>query len=393
MPLVSAPEENTSDSRKTVMIVAGEASGDGHGAKLVRALQKRSGAPIRFVGIGGRALQNAGMEVVVEASTLSVVGITEVFAKAGNIIKGMAAAKEVLKKRRPDLLILIDFPDFNLHLAGFAKKVGVPVLYYISPQVWAWRSGRVRTIARRVDHMAVILPFEQHFYQRHKVPVTFVGHPLMDRPHQPPPADAPSDADEPTEPVSVIGLLPGSRDGEVEKLLPEMLKAANLLQKRYSGLSFLISLSDSVNETRVRNILNRHRGTAAVEIVDQGVEAVFQRSGFVIAASGTVTLEAAIAGIPMVIIYKVSPTSYQLGKALIRVDHISLVNLISGKRLVPELIQAEASPMKIADTVEKVLSDTSGLKRIREELVMIRERLGGPGASDRVAQIALNLLR
>jgi lipid-A-disaccharide synthase len=389
MSLASAPEENTSGPRKTVMIVAGEASGDGHGARLVRALQKRSGAPIRFVGIGGRALQNAGMEVVVDASSLSVVGITEVFAKAGNILKGMAAAKRVLKIRRPDLLILIDFPDFNLHLAGFAKKVGVPVLYYISPQVWAWRSGRVRTIARRVDHMAVILPFEQHFYQRHQVPVTFVGHPLMDRPHQLPAADA----NDPSEPVSVIGLLPGSRDGEVEKLLPEMLKAANLLQKRYAGLSFLISLSDSVNETRVRNILNRHRGRATVEIVDQGVEAVFQRSGFVIAASGTVTLEAAIAGIPMVIIYKVSPVSYRLGKALIRVDHISLVNLISGKRLVPELIQADASPMKIADTVEKMLSNTSGLKRIREELVMIRERLGGPGASDRVAQIALNLLR
>ncbi|MFW5635559.1 MAG: lipid-A-disaccharide synthase [Thermodesulfobacteriota bacterium] len=389
MPLASAPEESISDPRKTVMIVAGEASGDGHGAKLVRALKKRSGAPIRFVGIGGRALQNAGMEVVVDASSLSVVGITEVFAKAGNILKGLSAARGVLKQCRPDLLILIDFPDFNLHLAGFAKKVGVPVLYYISPQVWAWRSGRVRTIARRVDHMAVILPFEQHFYQRHKVPVTFVGHPLMDRPHQLPAADV----NDPTEPVSVIGLLPGSRDGEVEKLLPEMLKAANLLQKRDPGLSFLISLSDSVNETRVRDILSRHRGTATVEILDQGVEAVFQRSDFVIAASGTVTLEAAIAGIPMVIIYKVSPASYRLGKALIRVDHISLVNLISGKRLVPELIQADASPMKIADTVEKMLSDTSGLKRIREELVMIRERLGGPGASDRVAQIALNLLR
>ncbi|MFP4347324.1 MAG: lipid-A-disaccharide synthase [Desulfococcaceae bacterium] len=389
MPLASAPEESISDPRKTVMIVAGEASGDGHGAKLVRALKKRSGPPIRFVGIGGRALQNAGMEVVVDASSLSVVGITEVFAKAGNILKGLSAARGVLKQCRPDLLILIDFPDFNLHLAGFAKKVGVPVLYYISPQVWAWRSGRVRTIARRVDHMAVILPFEQHFYQRHKVPVTFVGHPLMDRPHQLPSADV----NDPSEPVAVIGLLPGSRDGEVEKLLPEMLKAANLLQKRDPDLSFLISLSDSVNETRVRDILSRHRGTATVEILDQGVEAVFQRSDFVIAASGTVTLEAAIAGIPMVIIYKVSPASYRLGKALIRVDHISLVNLISGKRLVPELIQADASPMKIADTVEKMLSDTSGLKRIREELVMIRERLGGPGASDRVAQIALNLLR
>ena len=389
MPLASVPEEKTFGSRKTVMIVAGEASGDGHGAKLVRALQKRSGGPIRFVGIGGRALQNAGMEVVVDASTLSVVGITEVFAKAGNILKGLSAAKGVLKKCRPDLLILIDFPDFNLHLAGFAKKVGVPVLYYISPQVWAWRSGRVRTIARRVDHMAVILPFEPHFYQRHKVPVTFVGHPLMDRPHQLPAADV----NDPSEPVSVIGLLPGSRDGEVEKLLPEMLKAANLLQKRYPDLSFLISLSDSVNETRVREILSLHRGRATVEIADQGVEAVFQRSGFVIAASGTVTLEAAIAGIPMVIIYKVSPASYRLGKALIRVDHISLVNLISGKRLVPELIQGEASPRRIADTVEMMLSDTSGLKRIREELVIIRERLGGPGASDRVAQIALNLLR
>ena len=390
MPLAPERKENASGPRKTVMIVAGEASGDGHGAKLVRALNKRSGTPIRFVGIGGRALRKAGMEVVVDASTLSVVGITEVFAKAGNILKGMSAAKRLLKKLHPDLLILIDFPDFNLHLAGFAKKVGVPVLYYISPQVWAWRSGRVRTIGRRVDHMAVILPFEQHFYQRHKVPVTFVGHPLMDRSNQPSAANPNGPA---PETVSVIGLLPGSRDGEVEKLLPEMLKAANLLQQKHRSLSFLVSVSDSVSEARVRDILSQHRGAAAVEIVDRGVEAVFQRSGFVIAASGTVTLEAAIAGVPMVVIYKVSPTSYRLGKALIRVDHISLVHLISDKRLVPELIQSDASPRKIADTVDRMLSSPSGLKRIRDELMILRDRLGGPGASERVAEIALNLLR
>lgn len=377
-----------SKRRKTVMIVAGEASGDAHGAKLVRAMRRRTDG-IRFVGIGGRALKEAGMEVGISASTLSVVGITEVFAKAGNILKGMSAAKGMLKHLKPDLLILIDFPDFNLHLAGFARKVGVPVLYYISPQVWAWRSGRVRTIGRRVNHMAVILPFEQHFYQRHGVPVTFVGHPLMDRLHPPPVMNLDGRSEE----ISVIGLLPGSRDGEVEKLLPVMLDAANLLQRKYPSLSFLVSLSHSVDEALVRDILKRRKGAASVELADQGVEDVFERCGFVIAASGTVTLETAIAGIPMVIVYKVSPISYRLGKALIRVEHISLVNLISGKRLVPELIQEDASPRNIADTVDGMITDGPGLKRIREELIALRDRLGGPGASDRVAEIALNMMR
>ena len=369
------------------MIVAGEASGDLHGAHLVRAMRKKDG-DLCFCGIGGQALREAGVEVFLDASALSVVGITEVFAKFGNILRGMSAAKERLKTLRPDLLILIDFPDFNLHLAGFAKKLGIRVLYYISPQIWAWRSGRVRTIGQRVDHMAVILPFEQNFYHKHKIPVTFVGHPLVDNAiAEPDPAfEERFDAD------PVVGLLPGSREGEVNTLLPVMLEAATLLSRRNKRIRFLISHAPSVEQAQVESIVGPYRDRAVLEIVPGGADKVFGQCGFVIAASGTVTLETAIAGIPMAIIYKVSPLSYRIGKTLIKVNHISLVNLIAGRGLVPELIQEDASPEKIADTVSAMLDDVPGLKRLRRDLLGVRRLLGGPGASDRLADIALRMI-
>ncbi|GBC60063.1 lipid-A-disaccharide synthase [Desulfonema ishimotonii] len=370
------------------MIVAGEASGDLHGANLVRAMGRRTRS-VEFCGIGGRALRAAGVDIFVDMADLSVVGITEVLSKIGTILKGLSAAKERLARLRPDLLILIDFPDFNLRLAAFARKLGIRVLYYVSPQIWAWRSGRVRTIKKRVDHMAVILPFEQNFYHRHKIPVSFVGHPILDE-MQPEPSP---DFEDRFDAGPVVGLLPGSREGEVRKLLPVMLAAAEDLHLRHPDIRFLISHAPSVARAQMDEILARHRGCARYEVVPGGAEKVFEQCSFVIAASGTVTLETAIAGIPMVIIYKVSPLSYRLGKALIRVSHISLVNLIPGRGIVPELIQDDASPENIAATVSEMLKDRSGLKDLRRELLGVRKLLGGPGASDRVAGIAMNLLR
>ena len=207
-----------------VAILAGEASGDQHGARLVSAMQKKNPA-LFFCGMGGDALRQAGVRIVMEASELTVVGITEVFAKIPAILKGMAKIKKLLKSLRPDLLILIDFPDFNLHIAAVAKKLDIPVLYYISPQIWAWRQGRVKRIGKLVDHMAVILPFEQRFYKEHNVPVTFVGHPLLDTDL---PAAGPVLNAEPDGPT-VIGLVPGSRDNEIIRHLPVMLDTADLL--------------------------------------------------------------------------------------------------------------------------------------------------------------------
>lgn len=372
---------------KRVMIIAGETSGDLHGAKLVNAMQKRNSG-LSFCGIGGRGLKKAGVNVLVDAREISVVGITEVFSKIPGILKGFKIVKKTLKTLRPDLLVLIDFPDFNLHMAATAKKCGIPVLYYISPQIWAWRPGRVKKIGKFVDHMAVILPFEEDFYKKQNIPVTFVGHPLLENGLLP----RKTVADRWSQGDPVVGLLPGSRHGEIARHLPVMIEAARILLKKIKSIRFMISLAPDVQEKQAEEISGKYKGDARFEIVAGDVKKIFEQSGIVVAASGTVTLESAISGTPMVIMYKVSPVSYWLGRALIRVDHIGLVNLIAGREIVPELIQEAASSERIAETVFEMLSDPPGLHRLSLELLSIRDRLGGPGASERVADIACRML-
>jgi len=373
-------------NKKRVVIIAGETSGDLHGAKLVKAMQKRNKG-LFFCGIGGQALRETGVDILIDAREISVVGITEVFSKVPNILRSLRLVKKTFQTMRPDLLILIDFPDFNLHVATTAKKMGIPVLYYISPQIWAWRPGRVKKIDKLVDHMAVILPFEEDFYRKQKIPVTFVGHPLLENSLL-----TKQRIEDKWYDIPAIGLLPGSRQGEIERHLPVMIDAARILLKRIQTIKFIISLSPDVEEKYVKEIVRKHKGAADFEIAAGNVKKVFERSQVVMAASGTVTLESAISGTPMVIIYKVSPVSFRLGKAMIRVKHIGLVNLIAGKEIVPELIQEEASSAKIADTVFKMLSDPSGLKQLSLELLALRDKLGGPGASERVADIAFRML-
>jgi lipid-A-disaccharide synthase len=373
--------------KKRVMIIAGETSGDMHGAKLVGAMQKRNKG-LFFCGIGGKALRETGVNILIDAHEISVVGITEVFSKIPNILKSLRMVKKTFKTMRPDLLILVDFPDFNLHVAGTAKKMGIPVLYYISPQIWAWRPGRTKRIDKLVDHMAVILPFEEDFYRKQRIPVTFVGHPLMENNF---PAKQEIE-DKWMGDIPVIGLLPGSRRGEIERHLPVMINAARILLNKVKIIKFIISLSPDVEEKHVKEIVQKHKREADFEISAGDVRKVLAQSQIVMAASGTVTLESAISGTPMVIIYKVSPLSYHLGKAMIRVENIGLVNLIAGKKIVPELIQEEASATRIADTVIKMLSDPSGLKQLSLELLSLRDKLGGPGASGRVADIAFHML-
>jgi lipid-A-disaccharide synthase len=371
-----------------VAIIAGEASGDQHGAKLVEAMRQRNSA-LFFCGIGGPALRQAGVRILVDASELTVVGITEVFSKLPGILKGMGIIKKLLKSLKPDLLILIDFPDFNLHLAAAAKKTGIPVLYYISPQIWAWRRGRVKRIGRLVDHMAVILPFEQQFYTDNNVAATFVGHPLLDTIL--PAADqvfAPG-----VEGQTTIGLVPGSRDNEITRHLPVMLAAADILKDRLKHAKFIISHAPSVERRQIEGIVAEHPCRLDVEIISDGVETVFARSDVIVAASGTVTLQAAIHGTPMVIIYKVSPISFMMARALVRVPNIGLVNLVAGKQLVPEFVQDAAGAQNISAALVDMLADRVQLNDLKKQLFALRQVMGGAGASDRVAQLALGMLR
>ncbi|MBR9985932.1 MAG: lipid-A-disaccharide synthase [Desulfosarcina sp.] len=358
-----------------------------HGAKLAQAIKNLSRDAFLF-GVGGSAMQKEGVRLVVDAGTIAVVGITEVLSKLPTIYRAMTTVKKALSRLKPDLLILIDFPDFNVHVAAAAKKLGIPVLYYISPQIWAWRQSRVHKIKRLVDHMAVILPFEAAFYRKHHVPVTFVGHPLLDRIL--PVVNRRASASQTKTPI--IGLLPGSREKEVSTLLPVMLEAAKRIRRQLPAVRFVVSCSESIKDDQVSDLIRRHAPRLELETIKGSVVDVFKQSQMIVAASGTVTLEAALYGIPMVIVYKVSPLSYWLGKRLIKVKHIGIVNLIVQKGLLPELVQDHASPQTIAETVTTMLGDPERLKQIEKELFAIRDLLGGAGASDRVARIALNLI-
>ena len=374
---------------KCIMIIAGEASGDLHGSKLVLAMREKS-SDLFFCGIGGQALRDAGVKIIVDASQLAVVGISEVFSKMPGLFRGMSVAKKLLKSLKPDLLIIIDFPDFNLHIAGAAKKLVIPVLYYISPQVWAWRPGRVKKIRKIVDHVAVILPFEEKFFRKHQIQATFVGHPLLDT-HL---LLEESSNEKNAEDIPVIGLLPGSRDREIAKLLPVMLQSARILLERDKNMKFIVSVAPSMERKFVKTIVEEHRGEYDFELVSDTVENVLKRCRLAVVASGTVTLEAAIFGIPMIIIYKVSPFTYWLGRMLVRsrVKNFGLVNLIAGREISPELLQGEVSSEKIADMAFEMLNDASKLEKTRNELLGIKDMLGGAGASKRVADIAFNML-
>jgi lipid-A-disaccharide synthase len=271
----------------TVVIIAGETSGDLHGARLVNAMLARNQG-ISFYGVGGPALRQAGVRLSVDAAQLSVVGLTEVFSKLPAILKGLKTVKLLVNRLKPDLLILIDFPDFNLKIAAAAKKLGIPVLYYISPQIWAWRPGRVKQIAKLVDHMAVILPFEEDFYKKHQVPVTFVGHPLLDD-HLPERSEA---CQQRNAAQPIIGLLPGSRESEILRHVPVMLETAKILQTMLKNVQFFISHAPSVERKHLEKLVQDHVCNVDLEIISDPVQDVFKRCSLVVAASGTVTLQA-----------------------------------------------------------------------------------------------------
>lgn len=382
------------DSKK-IMIVTGEASGDLHGANLVRALRAQC-TEISFCGMGGTELASLGVEILCDADKVSVVGITEVFSHLKDIFTALSILKRRMISDPPDLLIIIDLPDFNLILAKKAKKLGIPVFYYIAPQVWAWRSGRVRTIKRRVDKLGVILPFEENYFKQKGVDTEYVGHPLLDTVKTTLTRDDFLQKYDIGADQRCIGLLPGSRKKEIITLLPYFLGAAELLQKnekKLNSLVFLIPQASTITRKDLDDAgLADCQEQLNIKVITDDRYNMMSVCDGAVAASGTVTLELAILKIPMVVVYKLTNITYFLGRLLVKLDHFSLVNLIAGKTAVPELLQHEVTAANIAQKLATLIGETEEREQTLSDLQEVRTRLGEKGASQKAATVAQELL-
>ena len=375
---------------KRVMLIAGEASGDLHAAKLAAGvLAKRP--DVQFFGIGGAEMRKAGVDVLIDSADLAVVGLIEVLAHRKVIFGALNQMRELLRTDPPDLVILTDYPDFNLRLAQTAKQLGITVLYYISPQVWAWREGRVKTIRERVDMMAVVFPFEETFYQQHQVPARYVGHPLSEE------VFASADRDsllqefglEPQK--KTVGLFPGSRQSEIRRLLPIILAAAKQLKQHHPDLQFLLPIASTLNAADFAPYLAQYEDLAVRMITDRSYD-VMETCDAIITVSGTVTLEIALLGKPMVIINKLAWLSYYLVKSMFKLDYIGLCNIVANERLVPELIQHDARPEKIVAEIEKMLFDETYRDGIREKLSRVQSLLSQPPQQGDIVDLTLEML-
>lgn len=372
-----------------IMIIAGEASGDARAAGLVRAV-KRQRPDIRFFGIGGAQLRAEGVDTLVDSRVMAVVGLFEVLAHFRTIYGALRLMRRKLREERPDLLILVDYPDFNLRLAKTAKELGIKVLYYISPQIWAWRQERVHRIRELVDHMAVVFPFEEPFYRNADVPVTFVGHPLVEEVHSALDRTAACREFGLDPARKVLGLFPGSRRSEIKRLLPVLLDAATQLHARHPDLQFLLPRASTLSEADLapwfagRNV--------PVTVVSGRAYDVMAACDAIVSASGTATLEIALMRTPLAVIYRIAPLSYRIMSRMIRVDHIALCNIVAGERIAPELIQHDATAERIALEAESLVFNETRNAQMRERLMRVREKLGAAGGSENVARVVLDLL-
>jgi lipid-A-disaccharide synthase len=363
-----------------IFVSSGEPSGDLYGGLLVRELRGRL-PPFEAFGLGGDELSGAGARLLAHVRELSVVGLFEVLKHLPRLRGIYRRALEEIDAARPDLAILIDYAGFNLRLARELKARGVPVVYYVSPQVWAWRRGRIRTIRETVAQMLVLFPFEPEFYARHGVPVRFVGHPLVDRLR--PAGDRGAARRElgldPARPL--VSLLPGSRPQEVRYNLPPLAGAVRLLATRRPELQFALAAAPNVSAVKMR----AETADLPVTFVEGRSAAVLAASDVTLVASGTATVEAALCGAPMVVVYRLSPLTYRLGKPFVDVPHYAMVNLIAGRRLVPELIQGDFTPSRVAEEALSLLEPSPRRQAMEEGLAEVRQALGEPGASGRAA--------
>ena len=376
-----------------VLISAGEASGDRHAAGLMEAAARLAGdrRSIRFFGLGGDAMAAAGLDAVAHSDEVAVVGIAEVARELPRIRRVFHRLLRAAEERRPSLAVLVDFPDFNLRLARRLHRSGVPVLYYVSPQVWAWRRRRVRTIARLVDRMLVLFPFEVDVYRGHELQVDHVGHPLVD---DVPELESVWERTPGVPERPVVALLPGSRNSEVRRILPPMLKAAALLAGAggAGGEVRLIQAPTVSPELVQRLVAASPLDAGALEVARSERFAAVAGAHLAFCASGTATLEVGLLGTPMIVVYRVSPLTWAIGRLLVNLPFVSLVNLVLGREVVPELLQGRATGEGMAAAAMRLLGRRRRIDAMRGALAELRPGLGESGASERAAGCLLEEL-
>jgi lipid-A-disaccharide synthase len=377
-----------------ILLSAGEASGDLHGATLCRALGQRAPG-VRLAGMGGPRMAAAGLEVVADLTRHAVVGTGEALGRIPGLYRAYRAMQTRVREERPRALVVIDFPEFNLRLARSARRAGVPVIYFIPPQLWAWRRGRIRQMARRVNRVCAVLPFEEPLYEAAGVPVEFVGHPLLDVL----PLDLTREAArrrlglDPGE--SVVGLAPGSRREEIARLLPPMLTAAQRLAASGLVRRFVLALAPSVDPLQIGAIIKAAfaEGGPRVDVLERKTYEVMAAADALLIASGTATLEAALLGTPMVVCYRVSRLTEAVARVMVRVPWCSLPNIVSGRAVVPEILQDELSGQRLALAAAHLLEDPVAATAQRAAFKDVRAQLGEPGVGERVARAVLEMAR
>jgi lipid-A-disaccharide synthase len=369
-----------------LFVSTADASGDLHAAALVDVLRRREPG-LEVVGLGGPALEKAGLEPVVRQSELAIAGLVEVLSSLPRILRGYTRLRSTVRSRSPDLALLVDSPDLNLPLAAVARRAGVPVLYYIVPQVWAWRPGRLRTLARRVDHAAVIFPFEEPILRAMGVPVTYVGHPLVDRLEAFRATFRPAEflcslSLDPDRPV--LGLFPGSRRNEVALNLPVMLEAAEIARNALPDLQPIVALAPTLRDLALDL-------PTEVRVARGRPHEVMAASRCLLTAAGTATIEATILRVPLVVVHRVHPASFAVARRVVRVPSSCMANVIAEAGVVPERLQDQARPATVAGLALRLLRDASAREEMQQRLSETATRLGGTGASERAAEIALSL--
>jgi lipid-A-disaccharide synthase len=368
------------------MILAGEASGDAHAAEFVEQFRQLR-PDIELSGMGSSEMTRAGVDVFFDSSIIAVVGLVEVLRHWGDIKRAMAIVKQRLEDTRPDLLVLVDYPEFNLKMARHARELGIPVLFYISPQVWAWRPKRIHKIGSLIDHMAVIFQFEEQYYAAAGIPVSFVGHPLVDKVKTGAGADTIRDRLGIPADARVVGLFPGSRHNEVTRLLPVMFASARRMLEQDRELKFVLPVAATLDFDDISSQV-RDSGLDICVTRDE-IYDVISCCDAIATCSGTVTLEIALLRIPMCILYKVSALTYQIMKRLVTIPHIGLVNIVARDAVVKEFLQADANPQNVSRELFDLLENGEYRARIDSGLERVRENLGSGNGARNMAELVL----